>query len=134
MRFTASHRACRLAVGLGAALIVFAGAAAAAEEDDVDAASFPQVETKLKKLKKRVKQLESQVATLETLNLPATVDVNCAGGSTIGSALEAYAQGSGFLTINVTGLCVEHVVIARSNVLLQGQSADAGVQTAAGFA
>lgn len=94
-----------------------------ADDDEVDAASFPQVEQKLKKLKRRVKDLETKVGALEALALPVSATVNCGLGQTISSVLAAHAQESGQLTITFTGTCNEGVVIERSNVTLQGQGA-----------
>jgi hypothetical protein len=96
--------------------------AEAPDDDEPAAASFPQVDQKLKKLKKRIKALETEVGELQALNLPIDVDVNCASGS-IGNVLATHASGLGLLTIRVTGTCNEQVVITRSNVLLEGQAA-----------
>lgn len=100
-------------------------------EDDDDAQSFPQVEKKVKNLKKRVRQLEGEVANLQSQLLPIEVAVDCAAGNTIGNALTAHADGKGLLTITVSGVCNETVTISRDDVLLQG-TAGSGIQTPTG--
>jgi hypothetical protein len=90
-------------------------------DDELEATSFPQVEQKLRKLKKRIKALETEVGELQALNLPIDIDVNCASG-TIGNVLAAHANGLGRLTIRVTGTCNEQVIVTRSNVAIEGQS------------
>lgn len=101
---------------------------AQAADDELDAASFPQVEQKLKKLKKRVRQLETDVGELQALNLPVTVDVDCGAGQSIGNVLATHGSGLGHLTINVSGTCNETVDVKRSNVTLQGQGASTIIQ------
>lgn len=94
----------------------------AADDDDSVATSFDQAEQKFKKLKKRVKQLETDVGELQALNLPVEVDVDCGAGGTIGNVLAMHARGLGRLTIRVSGTCAEQVNIARSNVSIEGQT------------
>ena len=91
-------------------------------DDEQDATTFPQVERKVKNLKKRVRQLEAEVAALQATHFPIEVSVDCAAGNTIGAALADHADGEGLLTIRVAGVCAEAVVIDRSNVTLQGQT------------
>jgi len=95
---------------------------AAQIDDDEPAASFPNVDQKLKKLRNRIKALETEVGELQALNLPVDVEVNCASGS-IGNVLATHANGLGLLTIRVTGTCNEQVIVTRSNVSLEGQGA-----------
>jgi hypothetical protein len=112
-----------IALGMFALSSVAIGTTAFAGDEEADAASFPQVEHKVKALKKRVKQLEAQVAELQTQLLPVEVSVDCTPGNNISDALAAHADGTGLLTIRVTGTCTESVVIARSNVVLEGGAA-----------
>lgn len=62
------------------------------------------------------------------LHSPVDVAVDCGQGESINSVLSAHANGSGRLTIRVTGVCAEQVSVKRSNVSIEGQGATAGVQ------
>ena len=66
-------------------------------------------------------------AGLEAAPAAATVSVNCATGQTITQALKNPAEQ---LRIEVTGTCVENVVIERDRVDLVGVSPVAGIQAA----
>jgi len=109
--------------------VAIGSAAYAGEDDDADATSFSQVDHKVKGLKKRVKLLEAQVADLQTQLLPIEVSVDCTPENTISDALAAHSEGTGLLTIRVTGTCTETVVISRSNVVLEGVGAASVIQT-----
>lgn len=73
------------------------------------------------RLRKRVKQLERDVAALQLRHLPVEASVDCGSGGSISDTLAANAEGDGLLTVSITGTCVENVRISRSNVVLQGQ-------------
>jgi hypothetical protein len=118
MKTTIRHA---ISMATAAALLGFSGVSAA-NDDEADAVSFPQVETKIKKLKKRVKQLETEVTDLRFRTLPNEVDIDCSAGDTINGILDAHKETTGMLTIRVSGVCAEQVVITRSNVTLQGIS------------
>ena len=111
----------RISVAVAASLLGLANVAAA-DDAEADAVSFSQVETKLKRLRKRVNQLETEVTDLRFRTLPNEVDVDCTAGDTINGILDAHTETTGLLTIRVSGLCTEQVVITRSNVTLQGIS------------
>ncbi|MBB6095375.1 hypothetical protein HNQ60_004265 [Povalibacter uvarum] len=102
--------------------------AATTEDDDVEATSFPQVERKVKNLRKRVRQLEADVAALQTQHLPVEAQVDCGSGGSVSDALAANAEGKGSLTIVVSGACAEAIRISRSDVTLRGASAGAALQ------
>jgi hypothetical protein len=109
----------RVSVAVATALFGIANVAVA-EEDEADVTSFSQVEIKLKRLKKRVKQLETEVTDLRFRTLPNEVDIDCSAGDTINGILDAHTDTTGMLTIRVSGVCAEEVVITRSQVTLQG--------------
>jgi len=75
---------------------------------------------KLKQLRLRIKQLESDVGELQPLSRAVDVAVDCSAGGSIGNVLATHANGLGQLTIRVTGTCIEAVTITRSNVVLLG--------------
>jgi hypothetical protein len=85
-------------------------------------------------LEKRVAQLEAAVADLQA-ELAATPDpsvplnlfVNCAAGDTISAALSAAHASFAPVTIDVSGVCNERVLIDRDDVTIQGVSSGAGV-------
>lgn len=106
-------------------------AAQVAADDEAAVSSFPDVDQKIKRLKKRVKQLEADVGELQALNLPVDANVNCATGDSVNAVLAAHASGRGLLTIHVSGMCSGTIVINRSDVALIGQ-AGAAVQAATG--
>lgn len=108
----------------------FAVNAATTEEDEAEATSFPQVEQKVKKLRKRVRQLESEVAALQTLHLPVEAQVDCGTGGSLSDTLATHADGKGALTIIVSGACSEAIRISRSDITLRGQSGAALTGTA----
>lgn len=99
-----------------------------AQEEEAEATTLPQVEQKLKKLRKRVKQLETEVDELQARNRSVDADVDCTAGGSINDILQAQANGLGLLTIYVRGICTEAVVIERSNVILSGVVEGAAVQ------
>jgi hypothetical protein len=109
----------RVSVAVATALFGIANVAIA-EEDEADATSFSQVEIKIKRLKKRVKQLETEVTDLRFRTLPNEVTVDCSAGDTINGILDAHTETLGALTIRVSGVCAEQVAITRSHVTLQG--------------
>jgi hypothetical protein len=108
------------AIGL-ASLAAIHPAHAQTGDDDADSVSFPQVDRKVRNLRKRVRELESEVAALQTRHLPVEAQVDCATGGAISEVLAANADGEGVLTILVSGTCAESIRISRSNVLIQGQ-------------
>jgi hypothetical protein len=120
----------RILIVSAATLACSAPATATLEDDEPAATSVTEVEQKIRRLKRRVKALETEVGELQALNRPVDVDVNCASG-TIGNVLAAHANGRGRLTIRVTGTCAEQVTIARSNVEIEGQGAGAIIQATA---
>ena len=117
------------AAGILTLSCVAAPSAFAFADDETDATSFPQVEQKVKGIKKRVRLLEAQVADLQTQLLPVEVNVDCTPGNMVSDALTAHADGTGLLTIRMSGTCTEAVVISRSNVRLEGQGAASTIQT-----
>jgi len=94
---------------------------AAADDEESAVASFPDVDQMIRKLKKRVKQLEADVAELQALNLPVAVDVNCSTGGSVNAIVAAHANERGALSIRITGTCVETINVNRSDVSLLGQ-------------
>lgn len=122
MKTTILRNAMRLLLPMVAGAAAFATPElSVADVENSIATSFEQVEQKLKRLRKRVKQLETDVGELQALNIPVEVDVDCGAGGTIGNVLAMHASGLGRLTIRVTGACAEHVTIVRSNVSIEGQ-------------
>lgn len=118
-----------------AATLIGGGAAIAqtsSDDDEPAAASFPDVDQKVKRLKKRVKQLETDVGELQALNLPVDADVNCSAGGSVNAVIAAHANGRGRLTIRISGTCTETITVNRSDVTLLGQ-AGATVQAAGTF-
>jgi hypothetical protein len=112
-------------LGIAMAAISLGNAATnaqASSDDEPPAATFPDVDQKIKRLKKRVKQLETDVGELQALNLPAAADVNCSAGGSVNAVLAAHANGRGLLTIRISGICTETIIVNRSNVTLLGQA------------
>jgi hypothetical protein len=118
-----------LSIAAGAILIADGMAAAQASEDEPVATSFPDVDQRIRRLKKRVKQLETDVAELQALNLPAAADVNCSAGGSVNAVIAEHANDRGALTIRITGTCTEAIMVNRSDVTLLGL-AGATVQAA----
>jgi hypothetical protein len=119
-----------LGIAVATSLIVGGMAVAQSSSDDEPAAaSFPDVDQKIKRLKKRVKQLETDVGELQALNLPVDADVNCSAGGSVNAVIAAHANGRGLLTIRISGTCSETIIVNRSDVTLLGQ-AGATVQAA----
>jgi len=132
---TMKHRNKLLGLGylsIAAAAVLIGDGMAVAQtftDDEPAAASFPDVDQKIRRLKKRVKQLEADVGELQALNLPAAADVNCSAGGSVNAVIAAHANGRGALTIRITGTCTETIIVNRSDVTLLGQ-AGATVQAA----
>ena len=119
-----------LGIAVAASLIGGGVAAAQAPSDDEPAAtSFPDVDQKIRRLKRRVKQLETDVGELQALNRPVDADVNCSAGGSVNAVIATHANGRGLLTIRISGTCTETIVVNRSDVALLGQ-AGATVQAA----
>jgi hypothetical protein len=121
------------------AVSLIGGAATAAQatssdDDEPAAATFPDVDTKIKRLRKRIKQLETDVGELQALNLPVDADVNCSSGGSVNAILAAHANGRGRLTIRISGTCTETIVVNRSEVTLLGQAGATVEATGANFA
>jgi hypothetical protein len=119
-------------LGMAVAACLMSGAvtpAQASSEDEPAATSFLDVEQKIKRLRKRVNELETDVEELQALNLPAEADVNCSAGGSVNAVIGANANGRGRLTIRISGTCTETIVVNRSDVNLLGQ-AGATVQAA----
>jgi hypothetical protein len=131
MKQIAASFATATAVGL-ATLAVTHPAHAQSVDDDADSVSFPQVDRKIRNLRKRVRELEGEVAALQTRHLPVEASVNCSAGGTISQVLADHADAEGKLTILLTGTCTEAVRISRSDVSLQGQGAGTTLQAPAG--
>ena len=119
-------------LGIAMATSLFSDGTATAQafpDDEPAAASFPDVDQQIKRLKKRVRQLEADVGELQALNLPVDADVNCSAGGSVNTILAAHATGRGQLTIRISGTCTETITVNRSDVTLLGQ-AGATVQAA----
>ena len=119
-------------LGIAMATSLISGGVAIAQapsDDEPAAASFPDVDQKIKRLKRRVKQLETDVGELQALNLPVDADVNCSAAGSVNAILAAHATGRGRLTIRISGTCTETITVNRSDVTLLGQ-AGATVQAA----
>ena len=71
--------------------------------------------------------LNSAPYSFSTRKLSLEIAVDCAGGDTIGKALDDAPVG-GALTLDVSGTCVEDVVITRSNMTIKSTSADAVIR------
>ena len=131
MRDNNRRNGLRTVLGVCAAtalLSVSTYSAAQDEAEEAEATTLPQVEQKLKKLRRRVKQLETEVGELQALNRYVDAEVNCTAGDSINNALQTHANGSGLLTIYIKGICTEAVVIERSNVTLNGVVEAASIQ------
>lgn len=117
-----------LGVCAAAALLSVSTFSAAQDEEEAEATTLPQVEQKLKKLRKRVRQLETEVGELQARNHYVDAEVDCTAGDSINNILQTHANGLGLLTIYIKGTCNEAVVIERSNVILNGVVEGAAVQ------
>ena len=97
-----------------------------AQEEEAEATTLPQLEQKFKKLRKRVKQLETEVGELRAKHeaVEFGVVVDCAAGDSINNVLQQYANESRRLNVFVDGTCTEAVVIERDNVILSGGSVE----------
>ncbi len=80
-------------------------------DDPADAA---HVNENFSYLDNRVTDLADQLNNNDT-----TVDVNCGAGESLTDAL-VNAPASGHLTVNITGVCNERVIITRSNTAIVG--------------
>ena len=112
-----------LGIAMATSLISAGVAIAQAPSDDEPAAaSFSDVDQKIKRLKRRVKQLETDVGELQALNQPVDADVNCSAAGSVNAILAAHATGRGRLTIRISGTCTETITVNRSDVTLLGQA------------
>jgi hypothetical protein len=122
------HSKKRLGLGylsIAAAALLISGGMANAQaslDDEPAATSFPDVDQTIRRLKKRVKQLETDVSELQALNLPVDADVNCSTGGSVNTVITAHANGRGLLTIRITGTCTGTINVNRSDVVLLGQA------------
>ena len=87
-------------------------------------------------LQSQIDQISAELDALETTvdeqlmsSLPVEVSVDCSAGETIADVLTQYENGLAPLTINITGVCLEAVLIIRDGVTLQGVSPDAGIES-----
>jgi len=85
-------------------------------------------------LQDRVTALEAAVSSLTqqiaALSLPASIDVNCGGGTTIQSALLSVQNHPAAVRINVFGVCTENVRVPRNNVQIRAGAPGAGITAA----
>ena len=69
----------------------------------------------------RVQALESEVAALQRVLMPVQEVITCGAGRTVNDVLADHAEDTGRLEILISGVCVDPIVINRSNVTLSGQ-------------
>ncbi|MBU2097432.1 MAG: hypothetical protein KKD00_01625 [Gammaproteobacteria bacterium] len=80
-------------------------------------------------LQNQIDDLQAQIDAMLTGNSTAPINlaVDCNNGESINSALASVGGARNQLNIEITGECIEQVILTRSNVHLQGVSADAGI-------
>lgn len=94
-------------------------------------ASVTALEGQLSALASQLSSLADRVTALEGLHRPGhTVDVNCGQGQTIGSALDDAIGRRELMTIRVSGVCTENVVVARGRIRIVAASPGSGIQAA----
>jgi parallel beta helix pectate lyase-like protein len=76
----------------------------------------------------RVAALEDAVAALSAMAGGGTVNVDCAIGQSVNSALAQVSTTVGPVTINISGTCHEAVVVTRSRRVLHGVHSGDGIQ------
>ncbi len=89
---------------------------------------FKALKKKVRKLKKSVNQLEQDLSSVLDAQLPESVNINCDAGDSISTELTRYVNSSSPLTLNISGTCIENIVVSRSNVTFNGTDASAGLE------
>lgn len=113
-------------VGIASALLAgFDAFAAKPTEDSGGLLAKLDLDFNAKGLRKRVKQLETDIGELQALNLPVDIAVDCAAGGSVNNVLATHANGLGRLTLRLSGTCNETIVVARSNVAIIGAGPEA---------
>lgn len=93
---------------------------------------FERIRAALKAVNERVNQLEQAVDEQLMSTLPVDINVDCAAGETVSPVIAQYANAYAALTINVSGVCTENVIIFRDNVTINGVTEDAAINSATG--
>ncbi|MDP3522303.1 MAG: hypothetical protein Q8S02_16955 [Hydrogenophaga sp.] len=80
-------------------------------------------------LQNQIDNLQAQIDAIQlgSSNAPINLAVDCNNGETINGALASVGGAANQLNIEITGECMEQVVLRRSDVHLQGVSPDAGI-------
>lgn len=115
---------CRLAAPFSVPAIVFSFALASPLAF-AQGGPFKEVD----ELRQQLDALTAIVNSGVSASAPMEVPVNCAAGDTIGEVLDEQLYSPAPLTIHVSGICEETVVVLRSNVTFQAAEPGAGVHS-----
>ncbi|MGI1677806.1 MAG: hypothetical protein K6L75_03685 [Cellvibrionaceae bacterium] len=94
----------------------------------VTQAEFKALKKKVRKLKQNVNQLEQDLNTVLEAQLPASVDIDCDAGDSISAQLTNHENSNTPLTLNISGTCIENIVVIRSNVTFNGVDSSSTIQ------
>jgi hypothetical protein len=80
-------------------------------------------------LQNQIDNLQAQINAMQTdsSTAPINLEVDCNNGESISGAIASVGGALNRLNIEIAGECMEQVFLSRSNVHLQGVSADAGI-------
>ena len=90
-------------------------------------AAAPGPRARIAELERKVAALEARMTDLENADGPAALAVDCAAGQTVAQALATADKTFGPVTITLTGVCQEKVVIKRDDVTLRGAGPSDGL-------
>lgn len=109
-----------------------------AQNQDSIPAQVTQLQQQMAAAQAQITALTQQLTNLQNLANSAggllVVTADCANGGSINAALQAAASHAGPLVVNVRGVCHESVNLQRSDVALNGQTADAAISPSSGDA
>lgn len=89
---------------------------------------FLHLQEQIDEVSAAVDSLAGSVDVLTANTLPAVVEVDCAAGDSISAVLDEYPSGNAELTINVSGVCSDSVLIIRDRVTIRGVTPDAAIE------
>jgi hypothetical protein len=90
-------------------------------------AAAPGPRARIAELERKVAALEARMTDLESAGDPLALAVDCGAGQKVSDALAAAAKTFGPVTITLTGVCHERVVVRRDDVSLRGAGSTDGL-------
>lgn len=90
---------------------------------------FQEIDESIAALNQQLQSLGDVVDQQLASTLPVEMTVDCAAGESISAVVDAYRYATAPLTINITGVCDEVVVVRGNDVTLRGASVDAGIHS-----